>query len=35
VQGARFGIVENGGGFWGVEEAATAVHVLGPVLRSM
>ncbi|QKS00618.1 thiolase family protein [Sphingomonas sp. CL5.1] len=30
VEGARFGIVENGGGFWGVEEAATAVHILGP-----
>lgn len=33
VQGARMGIVENGGGFWGVEEAATAVHILGPVMR--
>lgn len=31
VDGARFGVIENGGGFWGVEEAATAVHVLGPL----
>ncbi len=31
VQGARFAVAENGGGFWGVEEAATAVHVLGPL----
>ncbi|MGE0768529.1 MAG: thiolase family protein [Hyphomicrobiaceae bacterium] len=30
VEGARIGVVENGGGFVGVEEAATAVHVLGP-----
>lgn len=28
VTGARIGVIENGGGFWGVEEAATAVHVL-------
>ncbi len=28
VDGARIGIVENGGGFWGVEEAATAVTIL-------
>jgi acetyl-CoA acyltransferase len=28
VEGACTGIVENGGGFWGVEEAATAVAVL-------
>lgn len=33
VQGARFGVIENGGGFWGVEEAATAVHVLGPLVQ--
>jgi acetyl-CoA acyltransferase len=33
VQGARFGVIENGGGFWGVEEAATAVHVLGPLAK--
>ena len=33
VEGARFGVVENGGGFWGVEEAATAVHVLGPLRK--
>jgi acetyl-CoA acetyltransferase len=32
VEGARVGVVENGGGFWGVEEAATAVHVLGPLI---
>jgi len=32
VQGVRMGVVENGGGFWGVEEAATAVHVLGPLV---
>jgi acetyl-CoA acyltransferase len=29
VEGACFGIVENGGGFWGVEEAAVAVTILG------
>ncbi|MBB5498810.1 thiolase family protein [Paraburkholderia sp. MM5384-R2] len=34
VSEARFGVVENGGGFWGVEEAATAVHVLGPLIKS-
>jgi acetyl-CoA acetyltransferase len=28
VAGARVGIVENGGGFWGVEEAATAITIL-------
>jgi acetyl-CoA acetyltransferase len=33
VPGARLGVIENGGGFWGVEEAATAVHVLGPVFK--
>ncbi|MFT3719579.1 thiolase family protein [Pseudorhodoferax sp.] len=33
VAGARLGVIENGGGFWGVEEAATAVHVLGPLVR--
>ena len=33
VAGARFGVVENGGGFWGVEEAATAVTVLGPLVN--
>jgi acetyl-CoA acyltransferase len=33
VPGARFGVVENGGGFWGVEEAATAVHVIGPLRK--
>lgn len=27
--GPRFGIIENGGGFWGVEEAATVVAILG------
>ncbi len=31
VEGARIGVVENGGGFLDVEEAATAVHVLGPL----
>lgn len=31
VQGARIGVVENGGGFLDVEEAATAVHVIGPL----
>jgi acetyl-CoA acetyltransferase len=29
VADARVGIVENGGGFWGVEEAATAITILG------
>lgn len=33
VEGVRLGVVENGGGFWGVEEAATAVHVLGPLVN--
>ena len=33
VEGARFGVIENGGGFWGVEEAATAVHVIGPLRK--
>lgn len=28
VDGARFGVAENGGGFWGVEEAATVVTIL-------
>ena len=28
VDGARLGIAENGGGFWGVEEAATTVTIL-------
>jgi hypothetical protein len=28
VENARIGVVENGGGFWGVEEAATTVTVL-------
>jgi len=28
VSGARLGIAENGGGFWGVEEAATTVSIL-------
>jgi acetyl-CoA acetyltransferase len=28
VADARAGIVENGGGFWGVEEAATAITIL-------
>lgn len=31
VAGARIGMVENGGGFLDVEEAATAVHVIGPL----
>lgn len=31
VEGARIGVVENGGGFLDVEEAATAVHVIGPL----
>lgn len=31
VEQARFGVAENGGGFWGVEEAATTVTILeGP-----
>lgn len=29
VEGARFGIAENGGGFNGVEEAATCITILG------
>jgi acetyl-CoA acetyltransferase len=29
VQGARFAAAENGGGFWGLEEAATVVTLLG------
>jgi acetyl-CoA acyltransferase len=29
VQGARFGIAENGGGFLGYEEAAACVTILG------
>jgi acetyl-CoA acetyltransferase len=29
VEGARHAVAENGGGFWGVEEAATVVTVLG------
>jgi acetyl-CoA acetyltransferase len=33
VPDARFGVIENGGGFLGVEEAATAVHVLGPLYQ--
>ncbi|TCG02377.1 thiolase [Paraburkholderia strydomiana] len=33
VAGARFGIIENGGGLLGVEDAATAVHVLGPLIK--
>lgn len=34
VDGARFAIAENGGGFWGVEEAATTVTILeGPARR--
>ncbi len=28
VEGARIGLAENGGGFWGVEEAATVVTIL-------
>lgn len=28
VEGARFAAAENGGGFWGVEEAATTVSIL-------
>lgn len=32
VAGARIGVVENGGGFLDVEEAATAVHVIGPMV---
>jgi acetyl-CoA acetyltransferase len=28
VAGAQLGLVENGGGFWGVEEAATTVTIL-------
>jgi len=28
VEGARLALAENGGGFWGVEEAATAVTIL-------
>jgi len=28
VPGAHLGIAENGGGFWGVEEAATTVSIL-------
>jgi acetyl-CoA acyltransferase len=28
VESARAGVIENGGGFWGVEEAATVVMVL-------
>ena len=28
VPGARLGIAENGGGFWGVEEAVTTVSIL-------
>lgn len=34
VEGARIGVAENGGGFLGVEEAVTAVHVLGPLASS-
>ena len=33
VEGARFGVIENGGGLLGVEDAATAVHVLGPLIK--
>jgi acetyl-CoA acetyltransferase len=36
VGGARLALAENGGGFWGVEEAATTVTILegpSPVLR--
>jgi len=29
VSGARFGLAENGGGFYGLEEAAVAVTILG------
>jgi acetyl-CoA acetyltransferase len=29
VDGARFAVAENGGGFFGVEEAATVVTILG------
>jgi acetyl-CoA acyltransferase len=33
VPDARFGVIENGGGFVGIEEAATAVHVIGPLFK--
>ena len=33
VANPRFAAVENGGGFWGVEEAATAVHIVGPLIK--
>jgi acetyl-CoA acetyltransferase len=29
VDGARFAVAENGGGFFGIEEAATVVTILG------
>jgi acetyl-CoA acetyltransferase len=29
VEGARFAAAENGGGFYGLEEAATVVTILG------
>jgi len=29
VEGARIAAAENGGGFWGIEEAATVVTILG------
>ena len=29
VEGARFAAAENGGGFYGIEEAATVVTILG------
>lgn len=29
VEDARISAAENGGGFWGIEEAATVVTILG------